>query len=68
MGMVSQFLRLIDVIRLVLKIITLDINNVSDLVHLKVGGEVFHPGLLEAPREHVSRSATVSSWVSHSDF
>jgi len=47
---------------------TLNINNVSDLVHLKVGGEVFHPGLLEAPREHVSRSATVSSWVSHSDF
>ena len=47
---------------------TLDINNVSDLVHLKIGGEVLHSRLLEATREHVSRSATVSSWVSHSDF
>ena len=47
---------------------TLDVNNVSNLVHLEIGGEVLHPRLLEATREHVSRAATVSSWVSHSDF
>ena len=47
---------------------TLDVNNVSNLVHLEIGGEVLHPRLLEATREHVSRAATVSSWVSHFDF
>ena len=47
---------------------TLDVNNVSNLVHLEIGGEVLHARLLEATREHVSRAATVSSWVSHSDF
>ena len=47
---------------------TLDVNNVTNLVHLEIGGEVLHTGLLEAAREHVSRSATVSSWVSHFDF
>ena len=47
---------------------TLDVNNVSNLVHLEIGGEVLNPRLLEATREHVSRAATVSSWVSHSDF
>merc|ERR1719490_452569 len=47
---------------------SLDVNNVTNLVHLEIGGEVLHPRLLEATREHVSRAATVSSWVSHSDF
>merc|ERR1719193_1935924 len=47
---------------------SLDVNNVSNLLHLEIGGEVLNPSLLEATREHVSRAATVSSWVSHSDF
>merc|ERR1719244_498727 len=47
---------------------SLDVDDVSNLVHLEVGGEVLHAGLLEAPGEHVAGPASVSCRVSHPGF
>ena len=44
---------------------TLDINNVSDLVELEVGGQMLHTSFLVASGEHVSGATTISLGVGH---
>jgi hypothetical protein len=45
--------------------LTLDINDVPNLVVLEVSGQMLHPPLLVGPREHVPRAATVALGVRH---
>merc|ERR1719215_1798460 len=44
---------------------TLNVNNVTPLVDLQVGGQMFHSLLLVGTREHVSRTTTKSLRIGH---
>merc|ERR1712013_227685 len=45
--------------------ITLNINNITDLVCLQVGGEMFNSCLSELLGEKISRSSSFTVWICH---
>ena len=47
------------------ELLTLNIDNVPNLVVLEVCGQMLDSALLVAAREHVSGAAAVSCWVHH---